>query len=240
MKPLLNFQNLAVGFGVKPILKDLNGSLSAGQLIALMGINGVGKSCFLKTLVGLNPLISGEVFYEEKSINEYSPRELSLKVAIVLTEKFESDYMRVHELVSLGRSPHTNYWGELSPGDQKVIHEAFELLNILDLKDHFFEDLSDGQKQKVLLARALAQEPQLLILDEPTTYLDIPSKVELMEVLRKIAKEKKMAILLSTHDLNLIENIVDVIWLIEKEGSLVAKSPEDMKASGLLKSNFRI
>lgn len=240
MNHLMEFKNLKVGFGGCQILSELNGFINQGELIALMGINGVGKSCLLKTLSGLHPLMSGEIFFQDKKLSSIEPSERSLSLAVVLTEKPAVDYLRVFELIALGRSPHTNFWGELNKHDEEVILKVLELLGIVELKNRFFDGLSDGQKQKVLLARALAQEPNLLILDEPTTYLDIPSKVELMNLLLKISREKNMAVIFSTHDLNLIENIVDRVWLIEKEGNLIQKSPEEMKSSGLYLKNFNI
>lgn len=237
---LMEFKNLKVGFGGCQILSQLNGCINQGELIALMGINGVGKSCLLKTLSGLHPSMSGEIYFQDKKLSDLGPRERSLSLSVVLTEKPAVDYLRVFELIALGRSPHTNFWGELNKLDEEIIFKVLELLDIVELKNRFFDGLSDGQKQKVLLARALAQEPSLLILDEPTTYLDIPSKVELMNLLLKISREKNMAVLFSTHDLNLIEDIVDQVWLIEKEGNLIQKSPKDMKSSGLYLKNFNI
>ena len=240
MNHLMEFKNLKVGFGGCQILSELNGFINQGELIALMGINGVGKSCLLKTLSGLHPLMSGQILFQDKELASIEPSERSLSLAVVLTEKPAVDYLRVFELIALGRSPHTNFWGELNKHDEDIISKVLVLLNIVELKNRFFDGLSDGQKQKVLLARALAQEPNLLILDEPTTYLDIPSKVELMNLLLKISREKHMAVIFSTHDLNLIDNIVDQVWLIEKEGALIQKSPEEMKSSGLYLKNFKI
>ena len=240
MNHLMEFKNLKVGFGGCQILSELNGFINQGELIALMGINGVGKSCLLKTLSGLHPLMSGEIYFQDKKLSSIESSDRSRSLSVVLTEKPMVDYLRVFELIALGRSPHTNFWGELSKLDEEIISKVLVLLNIVELKNRFFDGLSDGQKQKVLLARALAQEPKLLILDEPTTYLDIPSKVELMNLLLKISREKNMAVIFSTHDLNLIENIVDQVWLIEKEGTLIQKSPEEMKSSGLYLKNFNV
>ena len=208
MNHLMEFKKLKVGFGGCQILSELNGFINQGELIALMGINGVGKSCLLKTLSGLHPLMSGEIYFQDKKLSSIESSDRSRSLSVVLTEKPMVDYLRVFELIALGRSPHTNFWGELSKLDEEIISKVLVLLNIVELKNRFFDGLSDGQKQKVLLARALAQEPKLLILDEPTTYLDIPSKVELMNLLLKISREKNMAVIFSTHDLNLIENIV--------------------------------
>jgi len=240
MKTILELKNVSVGFGQKELVKAISTTIRESEIVALMGINGIGKSCLLKTLIGINPLISGDIILNEVSLKYLSPEKRALSLSAVLTQKPLMDFMRVDELVALGRSPHLDHWGHLKENDQKIIDESLALLGINQLKEHSFENLSDGQQQKVLLARALAQEPSLLILDEPTTYLDIPSKIELMKSLKKIAHEKKMAILLSSHDLDLMSIYVDTIWLIEKDGSLISKCPEEMKSSGLLQKNFNL
>jgi iron complex transport system ATP-binding protein len=150
------------------------------------------------------------------------------------------DYLKISELLALGRSPHTNSWGHLSESDHKVIQEIGDILKLNNLTNCFYSELSDGQKQKALLARALIQKPRFLFLDEPTTYLDIPTKIELMKSLKMLSRDKKIGIVFSTHDLNLVEDIVDSIWLIDTDGILHQKSPDQMKESGLLYKNFNI
>lgn len=237
---MIEFKNLTVGFNNKIVLANLEGQIEEGKLIALMGINGVGKSCFLKTMTTINPPISGELKIDGKTINQISNFEMSKIMAVVLTDKIQVDFLKVKELIKLGRSPHTNFWGGLSQSDNQTLGDVVKLLKIESIYDRYFSDLSDGQKQKVLLARALVQGPRYLFLDEPTTYLDIPSKIELMKILKIISHEKKMGVFFSTHDLNLIENSVDEIWLIDNVGVLHKKSPVDMHRSGLLKKNFNI
>ncbi len=237
---MIEFKNLSVGFNNKTLLKDLDGKIEKGQLIALMGVNGAGKSCLLKTLTALNPKRSGELSLDKVSYESSSPLDLAKKMAVVLTEKIHADFLKVIELIHLGRSPYTDVWGNLSDADSKSIFEVISLLKLERIQNNFFSELSDGQKQKVLLARALVQAPQYLFLDEPTTYLDIPSKVELMKTLKQLSHEKQMAVFFSTHDLNLIEDVVDFIWLIDADGVLHIKSPEDLRSSGLLKTNFNI
>jgi iron complex transport system ATP-binding protein len=237
---MIEFKNLSVGFKNKTILKNLNGEIKPGELIALMGINGVGKSCFLKTITALNPKLSGEINLNNQSYENITALEMAKSIAVVLTDKVQIDFLRVDELLLLGRSPHTNFWGEISQVDNDVVAHITNLINIESISDRFFSDLSDGQKQKVLLARALTQGPSYLFLDEPTTYLDIPSKIELMKILKTLSTEKNMAVFFSTHDLSLVENTVDQIWLIDAEGLLHKMGPEEMTHSGLLKKNFNI
>ncbi len=237
---MIEFKNLSVGFNNKVVLSNLEGQIPEGKLIALMGINGVGKSCFLKTMTTINPPISGEFKIDGKNISEFSNLEMARIMAVVLTDKIQADFLKVEELIRLGRSPHTNFWGGLSENDNQTLDDVVKLLKIESIYDRYFSDLSDGQKQKVLLARALVQGPRYLFLDEPTTYLDIPSKIELMKILKIISHEKKMGVFFSTHDLNLVEDAVDEIWLIDAEGVLHKKGPVDMHLSGLLQKNFNI
>ncbi len=237
---MIEFQNLTVGFHNKPVLKNLSGEIRAGELIALMGVNGVGKSCFLKTVTGLNPLISGNLKIDNKEFSEISNLEMAKSLAVVLTDKIQVDFLKVEELITLGRSPHTNFWGDLEASDAKALDDVVKLLKIDSIFDRYFSDLSDGQKQKVLLARALVQGPRYLFLDEPTTYLDIPSKIELMKILKIVSAEKQVGVLFSTHDLDLVKNVVDTIWLVDSEGVLHKKSPDEMTQSGLFAKNFNI
>ena len=237
---MIEFSNLSVGFHNEVILKDVSGQIQEGELIALMGINGAGKSCLLKTLTSLNPKIAGDIKLDKKSYQDITALEIAKNIAIVLTEKIQSDFLKVNELITLGRSPYTDFWGNLSKKDADEIFHAVELLKIQSIQDKFYSDLSDGQKQKVLLARAIVQSPRFLFLDEPTTYLDIPSKLELMKTLKTLSKDKKMGVFFSTHDLGLIEEVVDQIWLIDNKGILHKKSPEEMRSSGLFKTNFNI
>lgn len=237
---MIEFKNLSVGFHHQTVLSNLNGEIAEGKLIALMGINGVGKSCFLKTMTTINPPLSGEFKIDNVDIKDISSLEMAKIMAVVLTDKIQADFLRVEELIRLGRSPHTNFWGGLSENDNQTLDDVIKLLKIESIYDRYFSDLSDGQKQKVLLARALVQGPRYLFLDEPTTYLDIPSKIELMKILKIVSHEKKMGVFFSTHDLNLVEDTVDEIWLIDSEGVLHKKSPVDMHLSGLLQKNFNI
>lgn len=237
---MIEFQKLGIGFDRKIIARSLDGIIEGGQLIALMGVNGIGKSCLLKTLTSINPPIEGKLMINGEDYSHYSSLEMSKLMAVVLTDKVQVDFLQVEELLKLGRSPHTNFWGKILKEDEIFIDEVINLLRLESIRNRYFSDLSDGQKQKALLARALVQGPSFLFLDEPTTYLDIPSKIELMKILKMITKDKGIGVLFSTHDLNLVEKTVDEIWLLDAEGVLHKKSPEEMHRSGLLKKNFNI
>lgn len=234
---MINFSQLAVGYN-REIISGLEGEIQRGQIIALMGINGIGKSCFLKTLSGLMPPIKGEYVLNGKKLQEYSMLELAKLISVVLTDKIDIDYLLVSEFIALGRTPYTNNWGIANIDDKKIIAEAIKLLGLDDLKEKYFSTLSDGQKQKVLLARALVQSPEYMFLDEPTTFLDLPSKIELMNLFKKISRDKHIAIFFSTHDIELIKSSVDQIWLIDNQGYLHRNSPEKMISTGLFLKNF--
>ncbi len=240
---MIEFNNLSIGFSEKPILENLNGNIEKGQLIALMGINGKGKSCLIKTLTGLIKSIDDQDSYlllNKRAYSSYTESARAKIISIVMTDKFEIDYLIVEELLSLGRSPFNGFFQERSLRDDQIIDSVSKTMKIEHLRKLFFSKLSDGQKQKVLTARALIQQPEFLFLDEPTTYLDIPSKIELMGTLREMATSNKMGIVFSTHDLELVKHKVDLIWLIGDDGILHKKTPQDMESSGLLQKNFHL
>ncbi|MFA6238813.1 MAG: ABC transporter ATP-binding protein [Bacteriovorax sp.] len=235
--PILQVDHLSIGFR-NILFSDIKAEVFPGTITALMGVNGAGKSCLLKTLGHLIPEKSGQIKLNGQKYSNYSLLEFSKKVSVVLTEKIQVDYLRVDELVSLGRSPYTNWSGELDKADQNVVKQIMQQVGIQALGGQFFSELSDGQKQKVLIARALAQQPQLLILDEPTTYLDIPSKIELIKLLKKISSENNVAVIMSTHDLDLIKNQADQVWLMGSDGSFNAGKPEVIEAAGIFEKHF--
>ncbi len=237
---MIEFNNLSIGFLKIKLLADLSGKIEKGQLIALMGVNGKGKSCLIKTLTGLIKRISGQLLLNNRDFSSYNESERAKILSIVLTNKVDIDYLVVEELLSLGRSPFNGFFQKRSDRDDQIINSVSKTMGVDSLRNLTFSQLSDGQKQKVLTARALIQEPQYLFLDEPTTFLDIPSKIELMKTLRLLADTKKMGILFSTHDLDLIKHQVDYIWLIGDDGVIHQKSPKDMQASGLLEKNFKL
>jgi iron complex transport system ATP-binding protein len=232
---MIEFKNLTIGFDKKPLLKNLHASLARGEVIALMGKNGVGKSCLLKTLASLNSPIQGSLTLDDKDLYSLTASELAKTLSIVLTERPDVDFLTVEELLNLGRAP----FQKDKSHDEKIIAEVTSTLEIESLKTRYFSDLSDGQKQKVLVARALIQEPQYLFLDEPTTFLDIPTKLELIKIFKKVASSKKTAILFSTHDWEFVKE-VDKIWLIDTDGFLHCEKPEALITSGLLKKNFNL
>ncbi|MBL6988473.1 MAG: ABC transporter ATP-binding protein [Bacteriovoracaceae bacterium] len=239
---VLESKDLCVGFtlpsGKKEILKNLNFKITPGEMICLMGANGCGKTTLLRSLSALEPFLAGDIFINGKNISTYSQKQLSLLVSIVLTERIHVPKFSVAEVIALGRQPHTSFWGRITKKDKKKLEEVISLASLGEIANELYDSLSDGQKQKVLIARALAQDTPIIFLDEPTTYLDIPKKMEILKLLKKIADEKKVAILFSSHDWDLISHMAPKVWVIDESGALHGGIAEDLILDGTIKHSF--
>jgi iron complex transport system ATP-binding protein len=232
----IQLKDLIVGFD-RPLIKNINMDISAGKVVALLGRNGAGKSCLLKSLACLTPLISGEILIGESNILYCSTRHRAQLVSILLTDKIQLDFLKVEDLISLGRAPYTDWKNQFSNYDCKTVDLISTQVGVKDLFGKFFNELSDGQKQKVLLARALVQSPKLLLLDEPTTFLDIPTKIEFFKTLKEIAQSNQMTIILSTHDIFNLKDLCDEYWIVQNK-ELKNYTPEDLYSSRVLESEF--
>jgi iron complex transport system ATP-binding protein len=234
---ILTTSNLSVGYSfkkeIKTIATNINLNLKKGELIALIGANGIGKSTLLRTLIGIQPTLSGNVILNGKNINEYDSISFAQNLSIVLTEKLPPSNLTVFEIIALGRQPYTNWLGNLSDNDISKINEAMELTQITSLAEKKHYEISDGQLQKVLVARALAQDTPLIILDEPTTHLDLLHKVSLFKLLKKLAKETKKCILFSTHDIDMAIQISDEMIIMTDENVV-----QDQPCNFISKGNF--
>ncbi|WP_291275498.1 ABC transporter ATP-binding protein [Flavobacterium sp.] len=212
---ILHTEELSIGYSSKKgghlIKENIQISLEAGKLITLLGANGIGKSTLLKTLTGIIPPLSGSVKLANKEISSYEPQELAQELSVVLTEKLPPSNLNIAELIALGRQPYTNWLGTLTETDFNYIEKAIALTDIHHLIDKKHDEISDGQLQKVLIARALAQDTPLIILDEPTTHLDLYHKVAVFKLLQKLAHEAQKCILFSTHDLDLAIQLSDEV-----------------------------
>lgn len=206
---ILKTNNLAIGYGKKVIVDNISIEIEKGKITSCIGPNGSGKSTLLKVLSGLMTAVSGEVFIENKSLSELSDMDKARIIAVMMTGYSKTEFMSCQEVVSLGRYPYTGRFGILSREDVKHVNEAMTLVGVEDLRDRDFMKLSDGQRQRVLLARAICQQPKLLIMDEPTTYLDISYKLELLSILRKLVDDIGLTVLMSVHDLELAKRISD-------------------------------
>ncbi|HBC04313.1 MAG TPA: ABC transporter ATP-binding protein [Aequorivita sp.] len=217
---ILESRNLTVGYVKKTgnliIADTVNFSIEKGELVGLVGANGIGKSTLLRTLTGMQNSLNGEVFLNEKNLKEYSSFQLATQLSVVLTEAPTSKNLSVIEMVSLGRQPYTNWVGSLSEEDKKTIQSALEATETEALANRKCFELSDGQMQRVAIARALAQDTPLIILDEPTTHLDIYHRAYILKLLKKLASETKKTILFSTHEIDLAIQLTDKMLVMAK------------------------
>lgn len=237
---MIELEDLSIGYPVKRKKKDIhytlaaniNATLDYGQLICLVGVNGVGKSTLLKTIAGFIPPVSGRIWISDESmkssITDLSEVEKSKLLGVVLTRNEDNELLSVYDVVSLGRTPYTGIWGSLSEHDREIVDNAIRLVGIESLRNRYINELSDGERQKVMIAKALSQETSTILLDEPSAFLDYPSKEELMRLLVKLAHEEHKAILLSSHDLDIIRRFADGYWIMEKKsGKVVLNTSPD-------------
>jgi len=229
--------NLSIGYQTKGnskvVASNLNAAINSGELTCLLGRNGIGKSTLLRTLSAFQPALDGEVLINNRALTSLPDKELSHLIGIVLTEKPDVQNMTVDELVGMGRSPYTGFWGTLTSDDKEIVDEAIRLVGIDALKGRMVHTLSDGERQKVMIAKALAQQTPIIYLDEPTAFLDFPSKVEMMQLLRRLANEEGKTIFLSTHDVELSLQLADCIWLMEPQ-QLNVGTPRQLADEGAL------
>ncbi|NBL66031.1 ATP-binding cassette domain-containing protein [Flavobacterium sp. NST-5] len=216
-KIIFSTENLTVGYPDKIVATELNFQLTESKLIGLIGANGIGKSTLLKTISGILKPISGKIFIENQNLNNISPKQLSRKISLVLTDKLTLSNLTVFEVVALGRHPYTNWLGTLSEKDLAQTNLALQITQIEHLAQKKYFEISDGQLQKVLIARTLAQDTPLIILDEPTTHLDFQHKILTLKLLQNLAKNQQKTILFSTHDLELAIQMCDEIMLMTPE-----------------------
>jgi iron complex transport system ATP-binding protein len=237
----IEIKDLAIGYSsgknMRVVAGHITSDIYSGELTCLLGANGIGKSTLLRTLTAFQPKLSGNIFIHGKEVEKYSEKELATLIGVVLTEKFEIKNMTAYELIGLGRSPYTGFWGRLSKKDKEKIEEAISLVKIEKLSQRMVDTLSDGERQKVMIAKALAQETPVILLDEPTAFLDFPSKVEIMQLLHRLSRKTNKTIFLSTHDLELALQIADKVWLMDAEHGIQIGTPEDLSLNGNL-SNF--
>ena len=220
------------------VASGLDAVARRGELTALVGPNGAGKSTLLRTLCGLQPTLHGKILIDGANVASIRPAELATRIAVVLTQRADPGLLTARELVALGRTPHLPASARLSPADREIVERALDAVGATALADRQFNELSDGQRQRCLTARALAQSSSLLILDEPTSFLDVPSRIELVDVLRQLAREKNIAVVMSTHELELALRVSDNIWLLAIDGTLTSGTPRAMARSGHVGTAF--
>ena len=243
--PLISTSGLSIGYKHRNkestiVSSNLNLDLMSGELVCLIGPNGAGKSTLIRTLIGMQPGISGDVHLAGKLLSDYSAIEKARVLSVVLTSQVSISHFRAFDVASLGRYPHTGWSGTLSEKDREIVSYSLAAVGASELSSRYMSELSDGEKQKVMIARGLAQDPSVLILDEPTAFLDMPHKIEIMRILKSLSRHPGRAVLLSIHDLDIAMRTADKIWLFNKNGDFYSGAPEDLILKGVFGSAFEM
>ena len=233
-------QDLSVGYDGRALIHDINIQVEKGKILTLIGPNGAGKSTILKSITRHLAKICGQVYIDRQEIYAWSARELAKRVAVVLTDRIHPELMTCGEVVAMGRYPYTNALGRLTAQDREIVARAMERVHALDLAEQDFTTLSDGQRQRIMLARALCQEPEVLILDEPTAYLDIRHKIELLDILREMAHERGITVIMSLHEIDLATKISDYLLCVKGDTIEAFGPPEDILAEGVIERLYDI
>lgn len=220
--------DLCVGYNGKALINNINIELQKGQILTLIGPNGSGKSTILKSITNHLKRIAGTVLVGEDSLDKMDYKELATKMAVVLTDRMKPELMTCRDIVASGRYPYTGRLGFLTEEDNKKIDEAMELVNATELANRDFTATSDGQKQRVLLARAICQEPDIIVLDEPTSFLDIKHKLELLDILRRMAKEQNVVVVMSLHEIDLAQKVSDIVMCVKGDVISRCGAPEEI------------
>lgn len=240
---MIRCENLSIGYhhaGKKVYVQEnLHLEVHAGELIALIGPNGSGKSTLLRSICGLQAPLSGNVFFRDVALNTLSLAEQSRLFSVVLTQDVQIEYSKVHQIVSLGRSPYTDRFGRLERKDRQIIDESLERVGMLSFAQKYISDLSDGEKQRVMIAKALAQDTPVILLDEPASHLDLPNRIILDRLLESLARDMGKAVLYSTHELELALQSSGKIWLMKPGGGgLLQGSPKELLEQGEIQKTF--
>ena len=225
--------DLSVGYGGRPPIEK-------GRILTLIGPNGSGKSTILKTITKHLEKIAGVVTIENDNISKWSNKELAKRLSVMLTERIDPELMTCEQVVAMGRYPYTNHFGSLTPGDRQVVEESLHMVRAEELAERPFTDISDGQRQRIMLARAICQQPEIIMLDEPTSYLDIRHKIELLDILRKMAREKNVAVVMSLHEIDLAAKISDQIICVKGDRIRLFGTPEQVFTGERVKELYEL
>ena len=235
MRSVIRTEHLDSGYGHKVIVAGAEIVVQPGEIVTLIGPNGAGKSTVLKTIAGQLEPIAGTIYIGDEERSTYSLTEIAKKQAVMLTERNPAEKMTCEEVISLGRYPYTGRLGILSENDKKIVRDTMELVHVTELAERSYDQISDGQRQRVLLARAICQEPEIMILDEPTSYLDIRQKLEFLDLLRSLTQEKEIGVIMSMHELELAHLIADKVICISADGKVEkVGSPEEVFTDELI------
>ncbi len=238
MDTIIQLNDLTTGYKgkgkEKVVSKDLNAVLPIGTVTCLIGPNGTGKSTLLRTIASFQPPLGGHVSLKGKDVTQYSNEELSKLLSIVLTNNSHIKNLTTYEVVGLGRSPYTGFWGKLGANDRQIVDRCIKMVGIENVAQQPFQTLSDGERQKAMIAKAVAQETPIILLDEPTAFLYYPNKAGVMLMLRRFAHDMGKTILLSIHDIDLALQVADNIWLLEEGGTLIEGTPDELCNDGTI------
>lgn len=242
-KTILKIENLSIGYKARKkislVAENLNTSMHKNELTCLLGSNGAGKSTLLKTLCAFQDSLSGSIKINNKALENLNEKDISNLISVVLTDRIIIPNATVEELVGYGRSPHTGIMGTLNAKDKAIVEEAMFKSGIIHKRHNTLGQLSDGERQKAFIAKAISQDTPIILLDEPTAFLDLPAKVEIMQLLREIANKTDKSILMSTHDLDLALQLSDKLWLLQEGGKLITGSPEDLLLNNAFQKMFQ-
>ena len=228
MEPYLYTARLAVGYGGKPLIENICLHVRRGEIMTLIGPNGAGKSTILKTLARQLTPMAGAVYLDKQALGQMAEKELAQRLAIVTTERIDPELMTCRDIVSTGRHPYTGRLGLLRAEDRTIVENALAQVHAGELAELPFAQVSDGQRQRVLLARALCQQPDVILLDEPTSFLDIHHKLELLDILKNLVRQQRLAVVMSLHELDLAQRVSDTVVCVEKSGALRMGPPEQI------------
>ena len=236
---ILSAKQLTIGYNGQAIQQALDLEVQAGELICILGSNGCGKSTLLRTLAGLQDKLGGSLTIQNKNADRLNDADKAKLFSLVLTDKVELENTTVFEMVALGRYPHSSWLGGLSEADKEAVKKSIEMVRLTDKTACFFHCLSDGEKQRVLITKALAQDTPLMLLDEPTAHLDLPNRVQIMLLLRQLAHDTRRSVLISSHELDLALQTADRIWLMQPQKGICSGTPDELVRQGLFRQAFR-
>ena len=235
---MIELDRITLGYEGRTLVKQASAHFQAGQLTALIGRNGTGKSTLLRAIIGLGGLTEGSIRIASKALETITPPQIAREIAFVTTERVRIANLRCRDVVALGRAPYTNWIGHMQEEDRRIVEQALERVGMIDYLDRTMDRMSDGECQRVMIARALAQQTPIMLLDEPTSFLDLPGRYELADLLGRLAHEEQKCILFSTHELDIAEQLCDSIALIDTP-QLHHLPTEQMRQSGLIERLFR-
>lgn len=234
----ISTNNLSIGYAQRIVQSKLNFELQLGEMVCMLGPNGCGKSTLLRTLAGLQPALAGSFEITNSPLPIANSTKEASQIALVLTERLSLENTTVHDVVAMGRYPYTSFLGGLSDVDEQIINQSLSDVGLSDTAHTFFNDHSDGEKQRTLIAKALAQQTPIILLDEPTAHLDLPNRIRVLQLLRRVAREQKKTILISTHELDLAIKLSDRIMLMTPEKGIQLDTPDKLREHNAFTAAF--